>query len=437
MIKAPISLQDLRRRLYAKAKSEASWRFWGLFVHVCKPEALREAYRLAKANNGAPGVDGVTFEAIEAGDLEGFLDEIREELVQGSYVPLAYRRQAIAKPGGRGTRVLSIPSIRDRVVQGALKLILEPIFEADFQEGSYGYRPNRSAHDAVEQVADAIAQGKTRVLDVDLKSYFDNIRHHLVLAQVAKRVNDSEVLRAIKLILKASGNKGVGQGNVLAPLLSNLYLNEVDRMLERAMEVTREGAYTRLTYCRFADDLVVLVDGYRRHEWLSKAAEKRLREELEKLQVGLNEDKSKRVDLAQGDSFGFLGFEFRRVRSRRGKWRPHYVPQQNKRQALLRKLKLIFRRHRSQPIGRVIDEINPIVRGWVAYFAIGNSSGCFGYVRDWVEKKVRRHLMRARGRAGFGWKRWSRRWLYEGLGLYRDYRIRRRQQLELKALPVR
>ncbi|MCZ6872208.1 MAG: group II intron reverse transcriptase/maturase [bacterium] len=436
MTKAPISLQDLSKRLYAKAKSEPSWRFWGLFVHVCKMETLQEAYKMAKANNGAPGIDGVTFAAIEAGGRERFLERIRDELVQGTYLPMRYRRKAIPKAGGTGERVLSIPCIRDRVVQGALKLILEPIFEADFQEGSYGYRPKRSAHDAVERVADAMAQGKTRVLDIDLKSYFDNIRHHLVLAQVAKRVNDPKVLHVIKLILKASGKQGVGQGDVLAPLLSNLYLTEIDRMLEHAREATQEGTYRRLSYCRYADDLVVLVDGQPRHGWLLRAAEKRLREELALLQVALNEDKSRSVDLAKDESFGFLGFEFRRVRSRRGKWRPHYTPQTKTRKALLGKLKPIFRRHRSQPISRVIEAINPILRGWVNYFAIGNASRCFGYVSLWVEKKVRRHLRRARSRPGFGWKRWSRRWLYERLGLYRDYRIRRRQQLRLKVLPA-
>ena len=143
MIKAPISLQDLSKRLYAKAKSEPSWRFWGLFVHVCKMETLQEAYKMAKSNNGAPGIDGVTFAAIEAGGRERFLEQIRDELVQGTYLPMRYRRKAIPKAGGTGERVLSIPCIRDRVVQGALKLILEPIFEADFQEGSYGYRNAR------------------------------------------------------------------------------------------------------------------------------------------------------------------------------------------------------------------------------------------------------------------------------------------------------
>ena len=153
MTRPPISLQDLRRRIYAKAKAEASWRFWGLFVHVCKEETLHEAYRLAKKNDGAPGVDGVSFAAIEEGGVDVFLEQIRDELVSRRYVPMPNRRKEIPKDGGKKVRVLGIPSIRDRVVQGALQLILEPIFEADFQPGSYGYRPGRTAHEAVDRVA--------------------------------------------------------------------------------------------------------------------------------------------------------------------------------------------------------------------------------------------------------------------------------------------
>ena len=171
MIKASIDLQDLRRRIYVKAKAEPSWRFWGLYVHVCKTETLREAYEMAKKNDGAPGVDGVTFEAIEAQGADALLEQIRDELIGRTYKPLPARRQAIPKDGGK-VRVLSIPAIRDRVAQGALKLILEPIFEADFQPGSFGYRPKRTAHDAVQRVAEAIVQQKTRVLDFDLRSLF-------------------------------------------------------------------------------------------------------------------------------------------------------------------------------------------------------------------------------------------------------------------------
>jgi RNA-directed DNA polymerase len=434
MTTAPSSLQDLRRRIYAKAKAEPSWRFWGLYVHICKMETLRAAYEVAKANDGAPGIDGMTFEAIEASGVDAFLQQIQDELVARTYRPMRNRRKEIPKEGSTKVRVLSIPAIRDRVVQGAFKLILEPIFEADFQPGSYGYRPKRSAHDAVHQVAEAIVQDKTRVLDIDLRAFFDNVRHHVLLAKVAQRVDDADVMHVLKMMLKASGKKGVPQGGVRSPVLSNLYLNEVDRMLERAKEVTRRGKYTYLEYARFADDLVILVDAYPQHDWLLKAVDKRLREELAKLSVEINEEKSRIVDLAKGECFGFLGFEFRRVRSLKGVWRPHYTPKLTKRTALVRKLKEIFRRFQSQPADRVVQLINPILRGWVNYFAVGHASRCFAYIRDWVEKKVRRHLMRARHLRGFGWKRWSRRWLYDGLGLFSGYRVRR---LSPKALPTR
>jgi len=422
MIKAPINLQDLRRRIYVKAKAEPSWRFWGLYVHVLKESTLHEAYRLAKANNGAPGIDGVTFEVIEEGGVGSFLGQIREELEARTYRPERARRVDIPKGGGK-TRTLSIPTIRDRVVQGALKLILEPIFEADFQPGSFGYRPKKSAHQAVDRVSRAIVQGKTFAIDLDLRSYFDTVRHSILLEKVAQRVEDADVMHLLRLMLKATGRRGVPQGGVISPLLSNIYLNEVDKMLEKAKEVTKYKGWTAIEYARFADDLVVLVDSHPRHEWIRKVVERRIREELAKLQVEVNEEKSRTVDLRAGMSFGFLGFDFRRVRSRAGRWRAQRLPQMKKRTELIRKLKAIFPRYRSHVSLELIHKINPILRGWVAYFSIGHSSRCFSYIRSWVEKKVRRHLERARQRRGFGWKRWSKRWLYEDLGLFRDYRI--------------
>ncbi len=424
MTKTLISLQDLRRSLYVKAKAEPTWRFWGLYVHVCRMETLYDAYLTAKENDGAPGTDGVTFEAIEESGVEDFLRQIRDELITSTYRPMRARKKEIPKDGGK-VRVLSIPAIRDRVVQGALKLILEPIFEADFQSGSYGYRPKRTAQQAVNRVAQAIVESKTRIIDIDLRAYFDNVQHYLLLEKVARRVQDDEVMHLLKMMLKATGEKGVPQGGVISPLLSNLYLTEVDRMLERAIATTRYGKYTAVQYARFADDLVILIDAHPRHDWLVKAVNQRLREELAKLRVEINEEKSRLANLAKGDSFGFLGFEFRRVLSRKGAWRPNYTPKLKKRTALLGKLREVFRRYASQPVGRVIEKINPILRGWVNYFAVGHSSRCFSFVKDWVEKKIRRHLMRARKRKGFGWRRWSRQWLYSELGLFNAYQVRR------------
>ena len=345
------------------------------------------------------------------------------------------RKKEIPKDGGKKVRVLSIPSIRDRVVQGALKLILEPIFEADFQAGSYGYRPKRTAHEAVARVAQAIVEEKTSIIDLDLKAYFDNVEHYLLLEKVARRVQDDAVMHLLKMILKATGKKGVPQGGVISPLLSNLYLNKVDQMLEKAVDITRRGKSTNVQYARFADDLVILIDAERRNDWLVKAVDKRLREELAKLRVAINEDKSRMVDLKKGESFTFLGFEYRRVLSLQRKWRPYYAPKLKKRIALFEKLREIFRQHVSWPVEKLIEKINPTLRGWVNYFRVGHSSLCFGVVKRWVEKKVRQHLMRARGRKGFGWTRWSSEWLYDRLGLFNDYRLRRWSVV--KAAPAR
>lgn len=187
MIKTSIQLQDLRRSIYSKAKAEKSHRFWGLYVHICKKETLAEAYALARINNGSPGIDGVSFADVDKNGLSDFLDELRLEMQEGRYLPLRNQTKEIPKANGKMRR-LGIPTICDRVVPGALKLILEPVFEADFQDGSYGYRPKRTAHQAVERVAEAIVKDKTRVIDLDLKTYFDTVKQSILLSKVAERI---------------------------------------------------------------------------------------------------------------------------------------------------------------------------------------------------------------------------------------------------------
>jgi len=423
MIKTSVSLQELRRKIYSKAKIEKRWRFWGLYCHISKKEVLQEAYRLAKANGGAPGIDGKSFEEIEAEGVEGFLEEIGQELLSRTYRPMSNRRVEIPKEKGK-TRVLGIPTVRDRVVQGALKLILEPIFEADFRDCSYGYRPRRHAHQAIDRVTRGILQGLTRVVDVDLSGYFDNIRHHLLLEQVGRRVQDAEIMHLLKLILKAHGSKGVPQGGVISPLLSNLYLNGVDEMMEKAREVTRRKGYDNLDFIRSADDMVILVHGHPSEDGLLKTVQRRLKEELDKLQVQMNQEKTRVVNLKERGCFSFLGFDIRLNRNREGKTYVSKTPRMKKRKEIGRKVRAVLKFHRSRGLEEVIQAVNAVVRGWVNYFRVGNSTSTFYKVKYFIEKKVRRFVAKRKGLKGFGWKRWSKEEIYGKWGLYQDYRIR-------------
>jgi RNA-directed DNA polymerase len=433
MRRASISLQELRRKIYIKAKADKQWRFWGLYCHITKPEVLREAYRLARANKGAPGIDGKSFKEIEAEGLEGFLEGIRQELHDRRYRPMPNRRVEIPKGNGK-TRMLGIPTIKDRVVQGALKLILEPIFEADFRDCSYGYRPRRSAHQAVDRVTAGILRGLTRVVDVDLSGYFDNIRHHILLEKMARRVQDGEVMHLVKLVLTANGRKGVPQGGIISPLLSNLYLNAVDEMMERAREATRRKGYDNLDFVRSADDMVILVHGHPNEDWLLAAVQRRLKEELGKLDVRMNEEKTTVVNLKEGGCFSFLGFDFRLNRNRTGKTYVSKTPRKKKRKEIGKRVKAVLKAHWNKPLAEAIQAVNAVIRGWVNYFRIGNSARTFKVVRYDIERKVRKFVMKRQKRRGFGWKRWSREEIYEKWGLFRDYRI---QYLRPKAAPVR
>lgn len=433
MTKSSMNLQELRRKIYTKAKAEKHWRFWGLYCHLCKLEVLRESYRLAKANDGAPGIDGKSFQDIEQEGVEGFLDGIRQELVHKTYRPLPNRRVEIPKGLGK-TRMLGIPTVKDRVVQGALKLILEPIFEADFKACSYGYRPRRSAHQAVDRVTAGILKGLTRVVDVDLSGYFDNIRHHLLLEKVARRVQDNDVMHLLKLILKANGKKGVPQGGIISPLLSNLYLDVVDEMMERTRSATQRNGYDNLDFVRSADDMVILIHGHPKEDGLLRAAQQRLKEELDKLQVKMNPEKTKVVDLKRGESFAFLGFDFRLSRNRKGRTYVRKTPRKKKVKEIGQKIRAVLKTNRNKPMNEVILSVNAVVRGWVNYFRIGNSSRTFEKVRHDIEKKVRRFVMKRKQRRGFGWKRWSREDIYRKWGLYNDYRI---QYIFPKAAPCR
>lgn len=425
MTKAPIGLQELRRRIYRKAKSDKTHRFWGLFVHMAKTQTLEEAYRIAKRNGGAPGIDGQTFEDIEAVGLTPFLEGIRDDLLTGRYKPQPNRRVDIPKDKGQ-VRTLQIPCIRDRVVQGALKLILEAIFEADFCPNSYGYRPKRSPHRALAEVRRSVLRRMSTVIDVDLSRYFETIRHSILLDKIARRVQDPQVLHLVKQILKAGGKLGVPQGGPFSPLAANIYLNEVDWTFDAIRCKTAQGPYEAVNYHRFADDIAITVSGHHTKRGWAERALQRLEEQLALLGVELNREKTKVVDTLSGEAFGFLGFDLRRVRKR--KREGYYLlmtPKKKARKAIKARVRDIIRGGGAVPAKAIVTHINATLVGWVNYFRVGNSSRAFSEVRDYVEMKVRTLLTRRKRRRkrSIGWRRWSNEYLYEVLGLYWDWKI--------------
>lgn len=423
MTKAAISLSELKERIYDKAKSEKAYRFWGLYVHICKVSTLYQAYKDAKDNDGSPGLDGITFEWIEEYGVVKYLEEISKELKDRIYKPQPNRRVEIPKENGK-KRQLGIPSIKDRIVQGAVKQILEPIFEADFCDCSYGYRPNKAAQEAVSSVGREISFGKHLVLDVDLSGYFDNVRHHILFEKIAKRVNDADVMHLIKLICKANGKKGVPQGGVISPLFSNLYLQSVDEMFTKAKSVVRRYYGTELSFYRFADDMICLVKKQGQYIKLMQDVRRRLSEELDKLQVVMNEDKTKEVDLIKGETFSFLGFEFSlRKSNRTGKMIAYYEPMKKKVQILADDMNRLLRELCMVRTQEVIDSVNQKLRGWVNYFRIGHSNRVFKKVRNIVINKLLWYVKR-KLRGKFRWKKWSTNELFDKCGLYNDYRIR-------------
>lgn len=432
MIKAPIKLQELRRRMYQKAKSNKAHRFWGIFVHIAKMETLEEAYRIAKRNGGAPGIDGQKFKDIEVMGAKTFLLGIREELISGKYQPQANRRCEIPKGKGK-VRVLQIPCIRDRVVQGALKLILESIFEADFCNNSYGFRPKRSPHRALAEVRRSLLRRMTVVVDVDLSQYFDTIRHSTLLSKIARRVEDPQVMHLVKQIIKVSGKIGVPQGGPFSPLAGNIYLNDMDWVFDEIRKKTAQGEYEAVNYHRFADDIVITVSGHHtKRRWAERAMEK-LRKELTPLGVEINSEKTKMVNTLKGESFGFLGFDMRRVKSEKGAG--YFIlmtPKKKSRQAIKMKIREAIRRGGATPTKVLVKRINTIVAGWVIYFRVGNSNRAFSEIREYLEMKIRTLLTRRKRRRkrSIGWRRWSNEYLYGVLKLYWGWKLNRLKNAE-------
>ena len=431
MLTTPETIRTLQRKLYRKAKQEPACRFHALYDKVYRADILEFAYRLVRANKGSAGIDGVTFEAIEENEgALAFIGELEEALRNKTYKPDPVKRVMIPKSDG-SQRPLGIPTIRDRVAQMAAKLVIEPIFEADFCETSYGFRPKKSAHDAVDDVVDAMLTGYTEVIDADLSKYFDTIPHANLMATVAERLCDGEILRLIQMWLKApimemdkdgtkqnigggKGNrKGTPQGGVISPLLSNLYLHILDRIWERNNLQQRLGA----RIVRYADDIVLLCKRGKSGRVMTI-----FRQILERLKLTLNETKTKIVN-AHKEKFDFLGFSIRMAESwKTGNLYPHVQPSKKSLQKIKdRVTELTARRRTIMPLEWIVKEVNATVRGWVGYFHYRNCSKALGQIRSHVEERLithlrKRHKIRNRNA---GYVRFPDRLLYKRYSLYK------------------
>jgi len=430
LLTTPDAIRTLQRKLYTKAKQEPAYRFYALYDKVCRADILMFAYRLVRANKGSPGVDGMDFGDIEQKiGIDTFLLELAQDLKDKTYHPSPVRRVMIPKADG-SQRPLGIPTIRDRVAQMAVKLVIEPIFEADFCPNSYGFRPKKSAHDAIDEIAESLHQGYTQVIDADLSKYFDSIPHAELLAVVAEHIVDSAILHVIKLWLKApvigedkdgtrrnvgggkANSKGTPQGGVISPLLSNCYLHLLDRIWEKHQ--LRWKLKARIV--RYADDFVVLCKG-KVDEPLAA-----VRYVLDRLDLTLNESKTRIVDARQ-ESFNFLGFAIRVSKSwRTGKSYRHICPAPKSLAKIMDRITQLTGRDRTPiPLEDIVGSMNATLRGWTNYFHYRNSSKALRKVKIHTEVRLRTHLMKRHKvkDRGTGISRFTSQQLYTKYGLYK------------------
>lgn len=419
-VPTPEKVRSLQRTLYRKAKGDPRWRAWSLYGDVCRAEVLETALKRVLRNKGAPGEDGVTVDQVKAG-RENFLKALATEMKDRSYRPRPVKRAWIKKEDGK-ERPIGMATIKDRVVQAALVIVLQPIFEADFNKYSFGYRPRRHAHQAVDVVKMALLQGYTEVVDADLSGYFDTIPRGRLMKLIARRVSDGAVLKLIRRFLdvpvveEKNGkrrivptDRGVPQGGPLSPLMSNIYLNDLDH------EVNDRGLELKATLVRFADDIVLLTRPGRGEEHYI-----RLREYLQRKGLKLNEAKTRIVD-ANWESFRFVGFEIGMSRSARtGRMFTNVRPSRKSmgkfRDAVRKELNHWTLWKDAQ---RVIEKTNSLARGWVNYFHYDNCSEDLCKIRAWLTQRVRTWLWRKRGKKSGRYTYFTDKRLYEDYHLWK------------------
>jgi RNA-directed DNA polymerase len=418
---APDKVRQLQITLYRKAKSKPKYRFWSLYGEVQRADVLDAAWRRVKANAGAAGVDGVSIEELAAdAKLEAaWLGALREELHRKTYRPAPVRRVKIPKASG-GFRGLGIPTVKDRVVQMAVYLVLMPIFEADFHPRSFGFRPGRGAHQAVEAIREALRMGKTEVVDADIAQYFDTIPHRQLMRQVARRVSDGMILKLIKAWLRApvveeeeggarsvkANPCGTPQGGVISPLLANIYLHPLDEGVNDQCRQTPRMV-------RYADDLVILC-----HPGTGHGIKERLVRWLQSRGLALNETKT-RVLQSRESGFEFLGFSFRWQQSKKGTPYVHTEPSPAAEQALRKRMCELTRRCTTwRAPQEVVREINQVSRGWGNYFALGNYHRNYRQMNYFIAHRFRQWLWRKHGNASGKFERWTSSMLCKTYGLY-------------------
>jgi RNA-directed DNA polymerase len=423
-LETPEKIRNLQRKLYVKAKAEPEYRFYLLYDKVCREDILEHAYKLAKANRGAPGVDGVTFALIEEAGVKEWLSGLRQELCEKRYECQPVRRVMIPKPGG-GERPLGIPTIRDRVVQTAVKLVIEPVLEADLSPYTFGYRPRKSALDAIKVVQSMLNQGYTDVVDADLSKYFDTIPHSELLKSIAIRISDRHVLRLIKMWLKApveergkdgtkrigggkNTKKGTPQGGVISPILANRYINRFLRYWEK----TEQPRRLRARIVSYADDFVILSRGRAAEalDWTRSA--------ITRLGLTLNEAKTKLKD-ARRERFEFLGYSFGPHRHwRDGKPYLGASPSPKSVARLKQKVRDHLKTSQNRPWPDIRDGLNAILRGWDGYFCYGTRKKVHRAVNAHVVQNVRGFLVRRHKVPSRGTVRFSREAIFGELGVY-------------------
>ena len=426
MLETPVNIRTLQRKLYCKAKQESDFRFYALYDKVYRVDILTHAYRRVKQNGGTPGIDGVSYANIELYGVQRYIEELSQELKDKQYKPDAVKRVYIPKSNGQ-KRPLGIPTLKDRIVQMAVKIVIEPIFEAGFEPNSYGFRPKRNAHQAISDIEKNLAYGFTTVIDADLSKYFDTISHTKLLALVSKRVVDKNILRLIKQWLKApivermeNGKErytknnayGTPQGGVISPLLANIYLDVLDKFWKSQEMFERYGA----KIVRYADDFVILCKNPYNHNQILEEV-KRL---LDSLELKLHPEKTVVVD-AKYEKFNFLGFTLTtKISPKSGKRFPFIVPSAKAEANLKEKIKNLTRRNRlANPTDEIVLKLNRIARGWKNYFFYGNCSKSMQKMDHYLQSRMRIFLRRKHRVQSIGYKRFPSEFLCDKLGLYK------------------